>query len=155
MDGRFCFAGLEDHRDAAATFLVIPPGWRGDRRDRAIEEHKLPKDTQLIDAPTPYVWIIGRTKTDGPSDYDAVHKIQAALKITPLSEWDKPPKPVEAKIDPSVDMKTPPKVQVDTMQAGAYFAYAAELLKLQPPHLTDEPIIAQMKRIGIEPGKSF
>jgi hypothetical protein len=41
------------------------------------------------------------------------------------------------------------------MTTGAYFAYAAELLKLQPPHLTDEPIIAQMKRIGIEPGKSF
>lgn len=151
----FASPGWRTTGTQAATFLVIPPGWRGDRRDRAIEEHKLPKDTQLIDAPTPYVWIIGRTKTDGPSDYDAVHKIQAALKITPLSEWDKPPKPVEAKIDPSVDMKTPPKVQVDTMQAGAYFAYAAELLKLQPPHLTDEPIIAQMKRIGIEPGKSF
>jgi hypothetical protein len=52
-------------------------------------------------------------------------------------------------------MKTPPKIQVDTMPAGQYFAYAAELLKLQPPHITDQPIIAQMKRIGIEPGKSF
>jgi hypothetical protein len=52
-------------------------------------------------------------------------------------------------------MKTPPKIQVDTMPVGKYFAYAAELLKLQPPHITDEPIIAQMKRIGIEPGKSF
>ena len=61
----------------------------------------------------------------------------------------------KAKIDPSIDMKTPPKIQVDTMKGGDYFAYAAELLKLQPPHLTDEPIIAQMKRIGIEPGKSF
>ena len=59
------------------------------------------------------------------------------------------------KIDPSVDMKTPPKIQVDTMPAAKYFAYAAELLKLHPPHITDEPIIAQMKRIGIEPGKSF
>src|SRR5204863_384148 len=29
------------------------------------------------------------------------------------------------------------------------------LLKLHPPHVTDEPIIAQMKKIGIEPGKSF
>jgi hypothetical protein len=36
-------------------------------------------------APTPYVWIIGRTKTDGPSDCDAVHKIQAGDKVTPLS----------------------------------------------------------------------
>ena len=41
------------------------------------------------------------------------------------------------------------------MPAGKYFAYAAELLKVNPPHLTDEPIIAQMRRIGIEPGKSF
>ena len=52
-------------------------------------------------------------------------------------------------------MKTPPKIQVDTMKGGDYFTYAAELLKLQPPHLTDEPIIAQMKRIGIEVGKSL
>src|SRR4030095_9382378 len=28
-------------------------------------------------------------------------------------------------------------------------------MKLHAPHLTDEPIIAQMKRIGIEPGQSF
>jgi hypothetical protein len=46
-------------------------------------------------------------------------------------------------------------VQVDTMPAGKYFAYAAELLKVNPPHITDEPIVAQIKRIGIEPGKSF
>jgi hypothetical protein len=52
-------------------------------------------------------------------------------------------------------MKTPPKLQVDTMPADKYFAYAAELLKVNLAHLTDEPIIAQMKRIGIEPGKSF
>src|SRR6185436_250643 len=55
----------------------------------------------------------------------------------------------------SVDMKTPPKVQVDAMSAGQYFAYAAELLKLNPPHLTDEPILARMRRIGIAPGQSF
>jgi hypothetical protein len=52
-------------------------------------------------------------------------------------------------------MKTPPKIQVDAMPADKYFVYATELLKLQPPHFTDEPIIARMKRIGIEPGKSF
>ena len=41
------------------------------------------------------------------------------------------------------------------MPAGKFFAYAAEILKLQPPHVTDQPILAQMKRIGIERGKSF
>jgi hypothetical protein len=41
------------------------------------------------------------------------------------------------------------------MPAGKYFAYAAELVKLHPPHITDQPIIAEMKKIGIEVGKSF
>jgi hypothetical protein len=141
----FASPGWRTTGTQAANFLVAPRGWSG----------ALPAGFTQIEAPTPYVWIIGRTKTDGPPDYDAVHKIQAGYKITPLSEWGKPPKPVEVKLDPSIDMKTPPKKQVDAMPAGQYFAYAAELLKLQPPHLTDQPIIAQMKRIGIEPGKSF
>jgi hypothetical protein len=41
------------------------------------------------------------------------------------------------------------------MTAVDFFAYAAEVLKVNPPHITDQPIISQMKRIGIEPGKSF
>jgi hypothetical protein len=129
----------------AANFLVTPPGWDG----------KVPDGFAHIAAPTSYVWIIGRTRTDGPADYDAVHKIQAGYTVTPLSGWGKAPAPVTVKIDPAIDMKTPPKMQVDTMPAGAYFAYAAELLKANPPHPTDQPIIAQMKGIGIEPGKSF
>jgi len=151
----FASPGWRTTGTTAATYIVTPPGWRPDLRDRFIDEFKLPKDAQRIEAPTPYVWIIGRTKTDGPADYDAVHKIQAGYKVTLLSEFGKTPKPVEFKPDPSIDMKTPPKVQVDSMSAGVYFANAAELLKLNPPHLTDEPIIAQMKKIGIEPGKSF
>jgi hypothetical protein len=51
-------------------------------------------------------------------------------------------------------MKTPPR-QVDTMPADQYFAYAAELLKVIPPHITDQPIIARMRRIGIVPGKAW
>jgi hypothetical protein len=141
----FASPGWRTTGTQAGNFLITPRGWNG----------TVPAGFAQIEAPTPYVWIIGRTKTDGPPDYDAVHKIQAGYKITPLSEWGKPAKPVGVKIDPSIDMKTPPKIQVDTMKGGDYFAYAAELLKLQPPHLTDEPIIAQMKRIGIEPGKSF
>ena len=141
----FASPGWRTTGTQAGNFIIVPPGWTG----------SVPADFTRIDAPTPYVWIIGRTKTDGPPDYDAVHKIQAGYKITPLSEWGGSPKPIEAKINPAIDMKTPPKLQVDAMPADKYFAAAAELLKLHPPHITDQPIIAQMKRIGIEPGKSF
>ncbi|HEX5998661.1 MAG TPA: DUF1254 domain-containing protein [Hyphomicrobiaceae bacterium] len=139
----------------AQHFLVAPAGWRPDLRERFVEEFRLPKDTLRIDAPTSDVWIIGRTKTDGPQDYDAVHEIQAGLKVTPLSEWGRTPKAVEARTDPSVDMKTPPKIQVEAMAGDQFFTYAAELLKINRPHLTDQPIIAQMKKLGIEPGKAF
>ena len=29
------------------------------------------------------------------------------------------------------------------MPADKFFAYAAELLKINPPHITDQPIVAQ------------
>ena len=101
------------------------------------------------------MWVIGRTKTDGPPDYDAVHKIQAGYKITPLSQWGKPPVPPTVTIDPAVDMKTPPKLQVDRMPADKFFGYAAEILKLNPPHVTDQPMIAQLKKIGFEAGQEL
>lgn len=141
----FASPGWRTTGTQAGNYAIVPPGWQG----------AVPAEFVRIDAPTAYVWVIGRTKTDGPSDYDAVHKIQAGFKSTPLSQWGKSPEPVEVKIDANIDMKTPPKIQIDTMPAGKYFAYAAELLKLHPPHLTDQPMIAQMQRIGIEPGKSF
>jgi hypothetical protein len=141
----FASPGWRTTGTQAGDFLITVPGWNG----------KVPDGVARIDAPTPYVWIIGRTKTDGPTDYDAVHKIQAGYKITKLSQRGKAAEPVMAKHDASVDMKTPPMVQVDSMPAGAYFTYAAELLKLNPPHVTDQPIIAEMERIGIEPGRSF
>ncbi|WP_159715174.1 DUF1254 domain-containing protein [Geminicoccus flavidas] len=126
-------------------FAIVPQGWEGD----------LPGGVKRIDAPTEHVWIIGRTKTDGPDDYAAVHKIQAGLTLTPLSQWSKPAKPAEVKVDPSIDMKTPPKLQVDTMSAEKYFAYASELLMVHAPHVTDQPILAEMERVGLERGKRF
>jgi len=141
----FASPGWRTTGTEAQTFLVTPPGWTG----------TVPAGVSQIKASTPYVWIIGRIKTDGPPDYEAVHKIQDGLKLVPLSQLGKDWTPPPVKIDPNVDMKTPPKIQIDNMPAGKFFAYAAELLKLHPPHFTDEPILARMKRIGIEPGKSF
>jgi hypothetical protein len=141
----FATPGKRTSGTEPVNFAVVPPGWQG----------QLPSGVDKIEAPTPYVWIIGRTQTNGPKDYDAVHKVQDGYTLTPLSQRDKTPQPVKAVIDPSVDMKTPPLDQVNKMRAITYFKYAAELMKLHPPHITDWSIVAQLKHIGIEPGRSF
>ncbi len=141
----FASPGSRTTGTQAQSWALVAPDWEG----------KLPDGVERIEAPTPYVWIIGRTKTDGPADYEAVRKIQAGYKITPLSRWGKEPEPVLGTIDPTVGMKTTPKDKVDSMSIGDFLKYAAEVLKTQPPHLTDQPIVALMKRIGIEPGKPF
>ena len=126
-------------------FAIVPNGWTGD----------LPAGVEKIVAPTPHVWIIGRTQTNGPADYDAVHQVQKGFTLTPLSRWGKEPLPVTVKVDPTVDMKTPPMIQVNSMPGPKYFTYAANLMMVNPPHLTDQPILARMKRLGLEAGKPF
>jgi hypothetical protein len=141
----FAVPGKRTSGTKPSNFAVVPPGWQG----------QLPIGVQKIQSPTYYVWIIGRTQTNGPKDYEAVHKVQDGYTITPLSQWGKLAQPVKAVIDPSVDMKTPPLDQVNKMPIAAYFKYAAALMKLNPPHVTDWSIVARLERIGIKPGESF
>lgn len=141
----FAVPGARTSGTKAASFAVVPQGWRG----------ALPDGVERIEAPTPYVWVIGRTQTNGPKDYEAVHKVQDGYTTTPVSQWGKKVDAVKTAVDPGVDMKTPPLVQINSMPAFKYFGYGAELMKLHPPHVTDWSIVARMKRIGVEPGRNL
>ncbi|WP_228061259.1 DUF1254 domain-containing protein [[Phormidium] sp. LEGE 05292] len=141
----FAVPGKRTSGTSAAHFGVFLKGWNG----------TLPDGVQPIESPTPYVWIIGRTQTNGPKDYPAVHQVQDGYRIAPLSRWGQAYEPETAAIDPTVDMKTPPLNQVNSMTAAQYFSYGAELMKLNPPHITDWSTIARLERIGIIPGNSF
>jgi hypothetical protein len=141
----FAAPGKRTNGTGAADFAIVPPGWTG----------TLPPGVEQIQSPTPYAWILGRTQTNGVGDYDNVHKIQDGYKITSLRDWGKAPQKIEQKIDPSVDTKTEPLRQINQMPATAFFSYGAELMKNNPPHLTDWSTLARLKRIGLEQGKSF
>ncbi|HET7290669.1 MAG TPA: DUF1254 domain-containing protein, partial [Thermodesulfobacteriota bacterium] len=130
----------------AQTYAITGPGWKG----------TLPDGVKEIKSPTSIVWIIGRTYCTGtPEDYKAVHAIQDEYKLVPLSAYGKPYTPPAGKVDPSIDMKTAVRDQVNALDAEAYFKLLAELMKTNPPAPGDAPMIANMAHIGIIPGQDF
>jgi len=141
----YAVPGKRTNGTAAHDYAITPQGWRG----------TLPAGLEQIESPTAYNWIITRTQTNGPADYAAVNKFQDGFNVTPLSQWGKPPVAPAFKPDPTVDMKTAPLNQVNNMTGDKYFAYAAELMRLHKPHVTDWSVVARMKRLGIVPGQSF
>lgn len=140
----FAVPGKRTTGTGAQTFAVVGSRWQG----------QLPPGVDEIRSPTGIVMLIGRTQTNGKADYAAVHQFQDSIKAVPLSQYGKPYTPPKGTANPQQDMSAPPD-QVDKMDAATFFALFAELMKANPPHANDYPILARMKRIGIEPGKSF
>ncbi|WP_419610363.1 DUF1254 domain-containing protein, partial [Thiolapillus sp.] len=136
----FAVIGTYGTGTGAGEYALCLPDWKGD----------LPKDVKRIDAPTSMLWILGRTQTNGPKDYDYIHKIQAQYRIKPLSQYGKEYQPPFKK-DPTVDDKTPPLNQVEKMDGKTYFNYAMALMKNYPPHITDMVMVSRMQRIGLVP----
>src|SRR5580704_5254908 len=119
----FAAPGWRTTGTAAQHHALVPPGWSG----------SLPAGVSPVKAPTPTVWIIGRTQANGPSDYEAVHRVQAGYAVTPLAQWGEPTSPPPFEADPAVDMTTPPLDQVEAMRAEVFFALASVLMKRHPP----------------------
>ncbi len=141
----FAVVGTRTTGNEAGNYAVVPSGWESD----------LPDELTRIEAPTPLVWIVGRTQTNGPSDYATVNEFQDQLSVTPLSAWPGPAPAVEFQPDPSFDLETPPLEQIHSMNGAAFFSYAAELMATHPPHLADQPMVARLRRVGIDPGQPF
>ncbi len=141
----FASPGKRTTGTKAGHFAVVGPGWKGN----------LPPGLKELRLPTNTVWIIGRTQTNGPADYKAVHAIQKQYKLTPLGAFGKPYTPPAGRVDPSVDVKTPPVEQVSRMSADTFFKTLAALMKSNPPATADAPALAKLARIGIVPGQDF
>jgi len=141
----FASLGTRTSGTAAGHFAIVPRGWNG----------TVPFGMERIEAPTTHVWITVRTQTHGPKDYALVHKLQDGFIATPLSQWGRSALPRAQKIGPAVDVETAPMDQVDAMSPATFFNCAADLMTIETPHLTDWPILARMRKIGLEPGKPF
>jgi len=127
-------------------YAITGPGWSGTLPD-GVTEYK---------SPTGLVWILGRIYCTGtPEDYAAVHAAQDEVSLVPLSSYGQPYTPPAGTVDPSIDMKTAVREQVDALDGAAYFARFAELLKANPPAAEDAPMVAKLAKLGIVPGQDF
>jgi hypothetical protein len=107
----------------AQTFLITGPGWSG----------AVPRGMSQLRSPTSIVWLLGRIyRTGTAQDYAEVHALQDQFKLQPLSSWGREYVPPAGKVDPSIDMKTPVRDQVNRLTATEYFTLLAELLKRKP-----------------------
>lgn len=133
-------------RNRMREFLVVGPRWQGE----------VPPGLEIIRSPTRIAVIGGRTQTNGVADYENVHAIQQRYKVTPLSAWGKGDYvPSKNKVDPAIDMKTRPLVQVEQMDAATFFGRFAELLKDNPPGALDYPMLHRLERVGLRVGQGF
>ena len=144
----FADPGSRTTGGAAQKFLITGPGWSG----------SVPRGMKRLSSPTNLAWIIGRTYSTGtPTDYKAVHALQDEYRLTPLSAYVSSKKytPPPGNVDPSIDMKTPPREQVNALSGNDYFTLLATLMKTNPPASADAPMIAKLAQLGIVPGKDF
>lgn len=130
----------------ARDFVIVGPHFKG----------KFPRGLKPLRSQTDIVWIVGKTYCSGtPDDYQAVHAIQDQYTLTPLSAYGKAYTPPAGIVDPSIDMETPVRDQVNNMNSIMYFTRFAELLKTNSPDQLDRAMVSKLNNLGIIPGKSL
>ena len=142
----FASPGKRTTGTKAGHYAITGPGWQG----------TLPKGVTELKSPTNMVWIIGRTQTNGPSDYAAVRSLQDQYKLVPLSSFGKPDQAPDGNVDAALDMKIAPVDRLKAMSAEQFFDRLATLLKTNPPPASEaDAVLPKLKAIGIVPGQKF
>lgn len=143
----FASVGTRTTGSAGGNFLIAGPKWNGTP----------PPDVKTVyRCSTRFGWVLVQMAAAGPQDFPEIHRLQDQLKLTPLSAWRTPyVPPSKVPVDPDVDLTATPYDQVRLMTGEMFFKRLAFLLKDNPPYPADGPMLAKLKRIGIEPGKPF
>lgn len=142
----FAAPGTRSQGKAGGKFLLAGSGWQG----------RIPDGLKLLRSPTRIVWLIGRTQTNGLSDYTTVHHLQDGIKLRKLVDWqarqavhEDPP----VAWHPSEVQPLPPILQMRAMTAEVFFTRLAMLMVDNPPAAADGPMMVKLSRIGITPGQ--
>src|SRR5262245_11418536 len=141
--------GSRTHGQKGAAFALVGPNFKGD----------VPSGLEVVRCDTSLCALGGRTYTAGPAEYAAVHKIQDAYQLIPLSQWKgkdtRYTPPASVTVKPRVDARTPVPTQVFKMSAEQFFGRLCELLVNNPARDADAPVMAKLAALSIKPGATF
>jgi hypothetical protein len=141
----FAVPGKRTTGTEAHDFVIVPPAWQGE----------LPADATLIQAPTVFVWVIGRTQTNGPADYEAVHAVQAGFSIRTLAGAEPRTARAGGAAPADLDLAVEPLRLVNALDAEQFFGYGNRLLAAHPAHVTDFSTLARIARIGVRASDGY
>ncbi|MDF2153547.1 DUF1254 domain-containing protein [Vibrio sp. CAU 1672] len=129
----FQYVGTRETGSLEKQFLIVPPGWKA--------KHAIPRELNVIEAPTSKVWLWGRTQVMGEQDYAKAHAIQDQYKLTPLSEYmtGKP-----SKIQPELS----PRPGADNDPLRFYVELGAYLAD-NPVDERQQAMLGQFRKIGL------
>lgn len=82
-----------------------------------------------------------------------MHALQDAFDVRPISAWGKDYRPPKGKVDPSIDIKTALRKQVNGLDAEAFFDRLTRLTADNRPHPADQEMVARMEKIGLVPAQ--
>lgn len=135
----FASVGQRTTGTGAGRFVLVPPGWQG----------SVPAGLHRIDAPTPWVWMIGRILVDGVHDLAAVHALQDGMRLRPLG----PRGPVDAPASHPFDAGFDGAALRDAAPRGARFAQVVNAaLAENPPPEHERELLASFADCGIGAG---
>jgi hypothetical protein len=136
----FAYLGRRTTGSTGGVFMIAGPRWKGEKPVGV---------TKIVRSETEIVYALYRTQLLGPSDLDAVRKVQAGYKVETLSAHLKKPAPAAA---PGIDWPAP---QPDMLDSPSLFRYLNFLLQFCPTHPSETALTEQFAQIGVGAGKPF
>ncbi len=152
----FGYIGSRATGTGGGVFAIAGPGWNetASPLNRSVDA--------VFRSPTPRVWVLGRTRIDGPDELAAVRSIQDAVRFQRNSRVGTTTylRCVDSVLGgqgggpgclplPAGSGGTPATLPTPT---AGFFRDLGRVLRSQPPLAADAPIVARMRRYGIGPG---
>ena len=135
----FAHPGSRTTGTTARSFVVLPPGWAGELPSA------FDAPEARIQAPTRWVWLIGRTLVDGPQDLGAVHEVQDGFRLRPLADWVADGPEQALAFDPACEPQAP-------LTPERYVGLVNAALMENPPPADEHAMVARFAAVGVGPG---